>query len=99
MTEDQLEDFTNEVKAMGYPWAQEFEDSYKGFIEMHMKKVYVFDENEIVTSTFGAFTEEQRMQIMMMLKAKAAPQKGNCYNFVSAGEHIDFHKLVKNIDK
>lgn len=95
MSEEQLEEFTDEIRKSGYPWAEEFVKSYKEFIKMHSKKVYVFDENEIVASTFGDFTEEQRMQIMLMLKAKAAPSKGNSYNFVSAGEHIDFHRLVK----
>lgn len=95
MTEDQLEDFSGRIKEAGYPWAEEFEKSYKDFIKMHSKRVYVFDENEIIASTFGDFTEEQRMQIMLMLKAAAAPSKGNSYNFVSTGEHIDFHRLVK----
>ena len=95
MTEEQLEEFTNKVKEDGYPWAEEFEKSYKEFIKMHSKRVYIFDENEIVASTFGDFTEEERMQIMLMLKSKSAPVKGNSYNFVSTGEHINFHRLVK----
>ncbi len=97
MTETQLDQFKEEIAKLNVPWKDAFLDVYVKFIEMHVKriKVYVFDENEILTSTFGDMSEEDRMQIMLMLKAKAAPSKGNSYNFVSSGEHIDFHKLVK----
>lgn len=91
LTADQLDSFMEEIERANMPWAREFREHYKPFIELHKKEVYVFDEAEILTSTLGEISDLDRMRIMLMLKAHSATRS----SVVSTSDNTDFHKLVR----
>ncbi|MBR2047213.1 MAG: hypothetical protein IJ960_01310 [Oscillospiraceae bacterium] len=91
LTDQQLQTFMK--KHQNAPWMEEFERSYLPFINSHACKCYRFDEAEILSYSLTELGEQDRLRVMLALKAVSESNRKEADTNVNCVPPPDLHKL------
>ena len=93
LTEQQLEDFRHTFAECS--WMEEFDRTLLPFIKQHEKTYYSFSGDELLSCSLSSLSEQERLQIMLLLKKSADSTSPELYNLIRCIDPLNIHRLFR----
>ena len=93
LTEQQLEDFRHTFAECS--WMKEFDRTLLPFIKQHEKTYYSFSGDELLSCSLSSLSEQERLQIMLLLKKSADSTSPELYNLIRCIDPLNIHRLFR----